>query len=115
MCRSHDVTAFSAPTGVGSGAQHDPTQELGEHLVDQPHRHSRIMRGHLSRTNRQVTGCVRSFGHPRRRRRRASHARLVHWHNTRRLHSYLDDLPPAEYEQQFYAAHPADQITVGRP
>jgi hypothetical protein len=25
--------------GVGSGAQHDPTQQLGEHLVDQPHRH----------------------------------------------------------------------------
>src|SRR6476659_6034230 len=29
----------------------------------------------------------------------------VHWHNTRRLHSYLGDQPPTEYEQTFYAAH----------
>ena len=50
--------------GVGSGAQHDPAQELGEHLVDQPQRHQRIMPGHLPRTNGQVTGCAHSFGHP---------------------------------------------------
>jgi hypothetical protein len=25
--------------GIGSGAQHDPAQELGEHRVDQPQRH----------------------------------------------------------------------------
>ena len=31
--------------GVGSGTQHDPVQELGEHLVDQPQRHQRIMPG----------------------------------------------------------------------
>ena len=31
--------------GVGSGVQHDPAQELGEHLVDQPQRHQRIMPG----------------------------------------------------------------------
>lgn len=29
----------------------------------------------------------------------------VHWHNTTRLHGYLLDAPPAEYEQAFYAAH----------
>ena len=31
--------------GVGSGAQHDPAQELGEHQVDQPQRHQGIMPG----------------------------------------------------------------------
>jgi transposase-like protein len=25
----------------------------------------------------------------------------VHWHNQRRLHGYLDDTPPVEYEQRF--------------
>jgi putative transposase len=28
----------------------------------------------------------------------------VHWHNTERLHSYLDDVPPAEFETARYAA-----------
>jgi putative transposase len=32
----------------------------------------------------------------------------VHWHNTQRLHGYLGDIPPAEYEQKFYA----DQTTA---
>ncbi|PVE14404.1 IS3 family transposase, partial [Arthrobacter sp. Bz4] len=27
----------------------------------------------------------------------------VHWHNTQRLHGYLGDVPPAEFEQMFYA------------
>ncbi|PYI37097.1 IS3 family transposase [Arthrobacter psychrolactophilus] len=27
----------------------------------------------------------------------------VHWHNTPRLHSYIGDVPPAEFEQAFYA------------
>jgi hypothetical protein len=31
--------------GVGSGAQHEPAQELEEHLVGQPQRHRRIMPG----------------------------------------------------------------------
>ena len=53
--------------GVGSGAQHDPAEELGEHLVDQSQRHQRIMPGHLPRTNGQVTGCAHSFGHPQAR------------------------------------------------
>lgn len=39
----------------------------------------------------------------------------VHWHNTRRLHGYLGDQPPAEYEQTFYAAHRDDQTPVGIP
>jgi putative transposase len=37
----------------------------------------------------------------------------VHWHNTERLHSYLDDVPPAEFEAAFYAAHQPDPTTVG--
>ena len=37
----------------------------------------------------------------------------VHWHNTTRLHSYLGDVPPAEFEAAFYAAHQTDQTMVG--
>jgi transposase InsO family protein len=33
----------------------------------------------------------------------------VHWHNTQRLHGYLDDLPPAEFEARFYATHQGDK------
>ena len=29
----------------------------------------------------------------------------VHWHNHQRLHGYLADLPPVEFEGRFYAAH----------
>jgi putative transposase len=39
----------------------------------------------------------------------------VHWHNTVRLHGYLGDVPPAEYEQAFYAAHSPTQSPVGTP
>jgi putative transposase len=28
----------------------------------------------------------------------------VHWHNTERLHGYLDNVPPTEFEDAFYAA-----------
>jgi putative transposase len=28
----------------------------------------------------------------------------VHWHNTERLHGYLHDVPPAEFEAAHYAA-----------
>lgn len=31
----------------------------------------------------------------------------VHWHNTARLHGYLRDVPPAEFEAAFYAAAPS--------
>jgi putative transposase len=37
----------------------------------------------------------------------------VHWHNTTRLHSYLADVPPAEFEGAFYAAQHTDHETVG--
>ena len=37
----------------------------------------------------------------------------VHWHNTQRLHGYLGDLPPAEFEAAFYAAQQTDQRPVG--
>jgi putative transposase len=33
----------------------------------------------------------------------------VHWHNTQRLHGYLGDVPPAEFEQNFYATHEVDK------
>lgn len=39
----------------------------------------------------------------------------VHWHNTARLHGYLGDVPPTEYEQAFYAAHRTDHDPVGIP
>lgn len=37
----------------------------------------------------------------------------VHWHNTARLHGYLGDIPPAEFEAAFYAAQQADPTGVG--
>jgi putative transposase len=36
----------------------------------------------------------------------------VHWHNTSRLHGYLGDVPPAEFEDIFYAAKRTDQPLV---
>jgi putative transposase len=33
----------------------------------------------------------------------------VHWHNTQRLHGYLDDLPPTEFEGRFYATQQGDK------
>jgi putative transposase len=36
----------------------------------------------------------------------------VHWHNTQRLHGYLGDVPPAEFEAA-YAAQQTDQNLVG--
>ena len=37
----------------------------------------------------------------------------VHWHNTQRLHGYLDDVPPAEFEESFYARCRTYQPLVG--
>jgi putative transposase len=37
----------------------------------------------------------------------------VHWHNTTRLHGYLNDVPPAEFEAAFYATKRTDQALVG--
>ena len=39
----------------------------------------------------------------------------VHWHNTQRLHGYLGDIPPAEFETAFYATHGSDQTLVEIP
>jgi putative transposase len=36
----------------------------------------------------------------------------VHWHNTSRLHGYLGDIPPAEFEAAFYDAQRNDQPLV---
>ena len=36
----------------------------------------------------------------------------VHWHNTTRLHGYLGDVPPAEFEAAFYATKRTDQPLV---
>jgi len=37
----------------------------------------------------------------------------VHWYNTQRLHGYLDDVPPTEFEDAFYAAIAATNAKVG--
>jgi len=37
----------------------------------------------------------------------------VHWHNTERLHSHCNDVPPTEFEAAFYAAQPATPAGVG--
>jgi putative transposase len=39
----------------------------------------------------------------------------VHWHNTARLHGYLGDRPPAEFEEAFYATKRDDQTLVDIP
>jgi putative transposase len=36
----------------------------------------------------------------------------VHWHNHQRLHGYLNDIPPAEFEETFYAQQRTDQPLV---
>jgi hypothetical protein len=37
----------------------------------------------------------------------------VHWFNHDRLHGHCHDVPPAEFEQAFYAAQQADHDVVG--
>ena len=40
----------------------------------------------------------------------------VHWFNTRRLHTAIGNMPPVEYEQNYYAAQPArEDPTSGEP
>ena len=34
----------------------------------------------------------------------------VHWFNTQRLHGYLDDIPPAEYEDIYHAERSGKQL-----
>ncbi len=37
----------------------------------------------------------------------------VHWHNTERLHGYLGDVPPAEFETAHYAALATTTEAIG--
>ena len=37
----------------------------------------------------------------------------VHWHDTQRLHGYLGDVPPVEFEETFYAGHTTAAPLVG--
>ena len=37
----------------------------------------------------------------------------VHWFNDQRLHSHCGDVPPAEFEAAFYAAHQTAPAGVG--
>jgi putative transposase len=37
----------------------------------------------------------------------------AHWFNEDRLHSYCDDVPPAEFEAAFYAAQQTDPTGDG--
>ena len=37
----------------------------------------------------------------------------VYWHNSGRLHGYLGDLPPAEYEAAYYDAQQTDPEDIG--
>ena len=37
----------------------------------------------------------------------------VYWHNHQRLHGYLNDVPPTEFEETFYAQTHTDQTPVG--
>ncbi|GII98220.1 putative transposase [Sediminihabitans luteus] len=37
----------------------------------------------------------------------------VHWHNHQRLHGYLGDLPPVEFEGRFYATQRGHEALVG--
>jgi putative transposase len=39
----------------------------------------------------------------------------VYWHNTARLHGYLGDIPPAEFETAFYATHRDDRTPAAIP
>ena len=39
----------------------------------------------------------------------------VHWHNTARLHGYLGDVPPTEFEAAFHAAGGSDPLEVELP
>jgi len=36
----------------------------------------------------------------------------AHWHNHDRLHGYLDDVPPAEFEEAIYAPKRTNQTLV---
>lgn len=37
----------------------------------------------------------------------------VHWHNHQRLHGYLGDVPPVEFERRIYATQQGHEALVG--
>ena len=60
------------------------------------------------------TECVRSDGPIRSvEDLELATASWVHWFNTRRLHSMIGNMPPVEYEHNYYAHQPArdDQVS----
>ena len=62
------------------------------------HRYTRRHTGKPSTTHRQTVEDVE-----------LATLSWVHWHNTSRLHGYLHDIPPAEFEAKFYATKRTDQ------
>ena len=34
----------------------------------------------------------------------------IHWYNTQRIHSYLNDVPPTEFEDTYHAQQQAKQL-----
>jgi hypothetical protein len=63
MAQDQDLDVLG---GVGSGVQHDPAEELGEHLVDQSQRHQRSMPGTCrGRMGRSRAVCTVSGTHTR--------------------------------------------------
>ena len=34
----------------------------------------------------------------------------VHWYNTQRIHGYIGDIPPAEYEDTYHAERSGKQL-----
>jgi transposase InsO family protein len=87
--------SFQGRAGCVDGAFHDNVTEGSDHDV------VKAMRS-PGRTRRRTR--------PRRTLRRKPHRRdelatlgWVPWHNHQRLHGYLDDQPPTEFEEKFYA------------
>jgi hypothetical protein len=61
MAQDEDLNLVGS---VGAGVQHHPAQQLREHLVDQLHRHRRIMPWGRSAVKHQVSDSAQRFGHP---------------------------------------------------
>ena len=59
-----------------------------------------------------IRGPARHRALAHRRGRRARHPRLGPLAQHQRLHGYLDDLPPTEFEGRFYATQQGDQALV---
>jgi hypothetical protein len=96
---------------VGSGSSHLPGPAGGpEHLLRRQDPATLDLRDQLgvaTSTRRQPWKTVEDV--------ELAPLGWVQWHNTRRLHGYLADRTPTEYEEAFYAAHRDDQIMAGIP